>query len=85
MICPLDQQPCTGDHSHRCFTSCERSDPAPLGQHPLAVDLCEFIDDQPVELRQLLAHVVTCRACHKSVVNIIQSSPGYPDLFGRQT
>ena len=25
MICPLDQEPCTGDHSMRCYTECSRA------------------------------------------------------------
>jgi hypothetical protein len=56
--------------------------PASMTKCPLAIDLCEFIDDQPLDMREFIAHIVTCRSCHRGVVNIIQSSPGYPDLFG---
>ena len=52
-------------------------------KHPLALDLVEFVDEQPPERRQMVAHLAACQACRRSLVNIIQSSKAdYPDLFG---
>jgi hypothetical protein len=57
--------------------------PVHQSPHPLAVDKCDFVDGLPAECRALLAHVIVCEPCRRGMVNIIQSSPGYPDLFGR--
>lgn len=51
--------------------------------HPLAIDLVEFVDEQPPERRQVVAHLAACHACRLALVNIIQSSKAdYSDLFG---
>ena len=51
-------------------------------KHPLAIDLCEFIDGLPTNTeRMILSHIATCEPCRRGVINIIQSATGYPDLF----
>lgn len=50
-------------------------------KHPLAIDLLNLVDGQRPEFRMMLAHIAACEPCRIAVVNIIQSSPDYPDLF----
>jgi hypothetical protein len=50
-------------------------------RHPLATDLVEFVDEQPAEMRMILAHIACCEPCRRGVINIIQTNDEYPDLF----
>jgi hypothetical protein len=50
-------------------------------KHPLAIDLAEFVDEQPPAWRMTLAHLVCCEPCRRSVINFIQTNEMYPDLF----
>lgn len=52
--------------------------------HPLAIDLVEFVDEQPPERREIVAHLAACHECRLGLINIIQSAKDYPDLFGRR-
>jgi hypothetical protein len=53
--------------------------------HPLAIDMCELVDDLPEQHRMILAHIACCEPCRRGLLNIIQSADGYPDLFARES
>jgi hypothetical protein len=54
------------------------------GRCPLATDLVDFVDGQPQQWREIVAHIACCEPCRRGVVNIIQTSAEYPDLFDRK-
>jgi hypothetical protein len=58
MICPIDDQPCTGDHSVRCAQECERVRNLP------SISLVESLEEKPgmyeSHTKAIIGIAVTC-------------------------